>query len=138
MGGLAATLTSCDPSIEYQQVVENNTEYDIWLRVHDSYPHDEVYVDQYEQDSFFVAAKSEVVLYQIERIGKTSDYANCFLYADSITTRVADHDTLFVSGNLSDTYSWEFNDYGRNSAGKCECRYTINAADIEIKVVSQP
>lgn len=127
---LPLVLTSCDPLVEYQQVVQNNSEYNIWLVIHDSYPHDEVYVDNYEQDSFYLPAHTEVVLYDVSRIGKPGEYSNCDLYADSITARIDGYDSLSVVHNINDTYAWVFTEYERQK-GKCECRFTIGSEDIQ-------
>ncbi len=135
---LPFVLTSCDPNVEYQQVVQNSSEHGIWLIMHDSYPHDEVYVDNYTQDSFYVAPNSETVLYAITRIGKPGEYSNCDLYADSITTRVEGYDTLRVTSNLNDTYSWVFREFDRDKSGRCECRFIILDTDIETVNVAQP
>lgn len=119
---LLLILAACkDPSVKYNQVIQNDSDYDVWIRVYERT--DSASTVSFTVDSFFVGRKSETII--LERNGhKNMDLFNpCKMYADSISGRAAD--TLLVLNlNLNSDTNYVFNEVDKNKkgGGTCECR----------------
>lgn len=122
---LIFALSSCDPEVQYTQIVQNDSNYSIWIIANDS---SQVQGYKYEKDSFLILRNSERLLFEITGLGGTSDFENCDIYADSLTSRIDDDDTLNLTIDLNKNSNWTFkilkNYIGRG--GICECRLIIN------------
>lgn len=119
---LLLILASCkDPSVKYNQVIQNDSDYDVWVRVYERT--DSAATVFFTVDSFLVAKKSETII--LERNGhKNMDiFKPCKMYVDSISGRAADT-SLVVGLNLNSDTNYVFNEIERNkkNGGKCECR----------------
>ncbi|MGV3610817.1 MAG: hypothetical protein ACO1N0_07710 [Fluviicola sp.] len=119
---LLLILASCkDPSVKYNQVIQNDSDYDVWIRVYERT--DSAATVFFTVDSFFVAKKSEVII--LERNGHKSmdQFQPCRMYVDSIGGRAADT-LLFVNRNLNADTNYVFTEVDKNKkgGGTCECR----------------
>lgn len=128
------SLAACDPGVDYKQVVQNNSSHDVWVLVHSSFPHDSVnYPPNYKRDSFYVASRSEVVLYEISHIGQVTDHQDCDIHADSLTARIVSKSNYTLTKKLTNPANWQYNVLHEawNKAGECECRFVILNEDIK-------
>ncbi|MBA3898909.1 MAG: hypothetical protein H0X62_01670 [Bacteroidetes bacterium] len=123
------TLQSCDPGTEYDQIIENKSKYDFWVIVNQS---PEYFGRTYEKDSFFVSKNSEVTLYKHLSLGTLKEFENCDIYADSLTTRIENFDTLKLKTEINNNLNWNYAILEKNGRGGiCECRIKINNDDIK-------
>lgn len=123
-------LASCkDPSVKYNQVIQNDSDYDVWLKVYDR--PDSVGTVFFAVDSFLIESKGEINL--LERYGhrNMSQFDPCKMYLDSIGVRAADT-TLVLNKNLNSDTNYVFKEVEKNrkGGGTCECRATFKNSDL--------
>ncbi|WP_343634919.1 hypothetical protein [Fluviicola sp.] len=119
---LLLILASCkDPSVKYNQVIQNDSDYDVWIRVYERT--DSAATVFFTVDSFFVAKKSETIILERNGHKNMDSFKPCRMYVDSITGRAADT-SLVVGLNLNSDTNYVFNEVERNkkNGGTCECR----------------
>ena len=124
-------LASCkDPSVKYNQVIQNDSDYAVWLKVYDR--PDSVGTVFFAVDSFLIESKGEINL--LERYGhrNMSQFDPCKMYLDSISVRAADT-TLVLNKNLNSDTNYVFTevDKNRKGGGTCECRATFKNSDLD-------
>lgn len=123
------SLQSCDPGTEYDQVIENNSRYDILVMVNNSLD----YVNRtYESDSFLVAKHSVVSIYKHLSLGTLEQFENCEIYADSLTAKIQNFDSLKLTLDINNTSNWTYSIFEvKGRGGVCECRIEIKDENIE-------
>lgn len=116
------SLSSCDPGVGYNRVLQNDSQYDIELRIHKKNSSSCQYV--YLSDSIIVDKKSEKILYSYNGLGQTFEFDNCETCADSIVLKVAGNPSLKSTVDLNDPNEWTFRVLKKTfkSGGICECR----------------
>jgi hypothetical protein len=119
-------MNSCDPGFAYNKVIQNDSDFDVIIRVHGAS------ID-YSADSFYVSKRSEEAILVGSGLGQTFEFEDCNLYADSLTASVADTDTMKVLTELNDLSNWTFSVLNKTfkGGGTCECRIIINNDQIE-------
>ncbi|MFZ4462720.1 MAG: hypothetical protein ACOYN5_02680 [Bacteroidales bacterium] len=119
-------VASCDPGFAYSKVIQNDSDFDVIIRVHGAS------ID-YSADSFYVSKRSEEAILLGSGLGQTFEFEDCNLYADSLTASVADTDTMKVLTELNDLSNWTFTVLNKTfkGGGTCECRIIINDDQIE-------
>lgn len=60
-------LIACDPAIDYKQIVDNTSDFDIWL----------IYRVNQGSDTILLPSKTETIVYSFGGIGTVLDYKNC-------------------------------------------------------------
>ncbi|TSJ46307.1 hypothetical protein [Fluviicola chungangensis] len=119
---LLLILAACkDPSVKYNQVIQNDSDYDVWIKVYERT--DSAATVSFTVDSFFVASKGETIILERNGHKNMDQFKPCKMYVDSISGRAAD--TLLVLDlNLNSDSNYVFNEVDRNKkgGGTCECR----------------
>lgn len=118
---LISCSASCDNSISYNKVVQNDSDYDIWVIMTSIYS---------ETDSILITSLSEISIFNSWDISMYSDYENCrypFVSLDSLSTRVNGNDTLNLNVDLNDNSIWIYNKLKKayGDPDECECRFII-------------
>ncbi len=119
---LPLILAACkDPSVKYNQVIQNDSDYDVWIRVYERT--DSASTVFFTVDSFFVARKSETIILERNGHKNMAQFSPCKMYADSISGRAVDT-TLVLDLNLNSDSNYVFNEVEKNKkgGGACECR----------------
>ncbi|BDS11181.1 hypothetical protein [Aureispira anguillae] len=126
-------LVSCDPSVTYTKVIENNSDHDIWLINRDST------LSCVElRDSVLLSSHSIFELHIESDIGGSlRSYESCPLSVsewicpiDTIDTRIDGIDSLNVAFTIEENSNWQYSITKPGQNGKCECRLVINQGDI--------
>ena len=116
-------ITSCDPSVDYDQIIENRSDFDLWLK-NEQDP---------TSDSMLIPSMEETIIAGWHGLGSPSQYQLCDNYSwIDLILHVKDHDTLHVQIDVTDPTIWTYtllDDKGHGS-GVCECRLIISNADI--------
>ncbi|MNJ88880.1 hypothetical protein D3C87_64380 [compost metagenome] len=123
-------LAACkDPGVKYNQVIQNDSDYDVWLKVYDR--PDSLGTVFFTVDSFFIARRSETVILERHGHKNMSQFERCRMYLDSISVRAADT-LLFLNKNLNSDTNYVFNEVNKNKkgGGTCECRTTFKNSDL--------
>lgn len=123
---LSTVLMSCDPSVSYTKIIDNNSSYDLWL------------IDQSEgatfQDSVLIPHNSSFELLRyVDFGGNVSAFENCTYYpedADSISTRIEGIDSLNLGFAINSTANWVYSIIKPGRNGACECHLLITDNDI--------
>lgn len=123
-------LAACkDPSVKYNQVIQNDSDYDVWLKVYEK--PDSLATVFFAVDSFLIKSKEELNL--VERYGhrNMTQFERCRMYLDSISVRAADT-TLVLNKNLNIDTNYVFKevDKNRKGGGTCECRTSFKNSDL--------
>lgn len=128
---LLLILAACkDPSVKYNQVIQNDSDYAVWLKVYGR--PDSTATVFFTVDSFLIESKGELVLLERHGHRNMSQFERCNMYLDSISVRAADT-TLVLNKNLnSDTnYVYKEVEKNRKGGGTCECRATFKNSDLD-------
>lgn len=128
---LLLILAACkDPSVKYNQIIQNDSDYDVWVRVYERT--DSTATVNFTVDSFFVARKSETIILERNGHKNMSQFQPCKMYLDSIGGRAADT-LLFVNKDLNNDSNYQFNEVTKNKkgGGTCECRVTFKNSDLQ-------
>ena len=120
-------LTSCDPGVSYSKIIQNDSDYDIIISVHNG----ESYY--YSIDSLYVVKHSEETIMAYSGLGQTFEFEDCNIYADSLTSQIANNDSLKLILDLNDQSNWNFSILNETfkSGGTCECRIILKNEDVE-------
>lgn len=123
---------SCEPTIEYKRIIQNDSDYDIWVK-------NPYYAGGFVTscrnivlDSIPIARKTSYTL-EVESSYRSVDfYADCpFVCLDTFNTRIHNRDTLSLNINLYPFDSaWEYKVIQAGDNGACECRAIITNANI--------
>lgn len=119
---LLLILVACkDPSVKYNQVIQNDSDYDVWIRVYERT--DSAATVFFTVDSFFVAKKSETIILERNGHKNMSQFSPCKMYLDSISGYAVDT-LLVLNRNLNADTNYVFSevDKNRKGGGTCECR----------------
>jgi len=119
-------LTSCDPGIRFQKIIENRSDYDVKVYIYrDTSQYYEV---SYLADSLLIGNHSEMVLAETGGLGQYYKFTDCQLYADSLKIIVLNNDSITVNMDINDPASWHFRrtKFGSNGGGECECRLMLS------------
>lgn len=116
------SLSSCDPGVGYSRVLQNDSQYDLELRIHRKNSSACQYV--YLSDSIIIEKKSTKILDAYNGLGQTFEFENCETCADSIVLKVVGNPTLKSTVDLNDPNEWTFSVLKKTfkSGGICECR----------------
>jgi hypothetical protein len=105
---LLLILAACkDPGVKYNQVIQNDSDYDVWVKVYQQT--DSVATVFFTVDSFYVARKSETIILERNGHKNMSQFSPCKMYADSMSGHAANYVFTEVSKN-------------KKGGGTCECR----------------
>ena len=120
-------LSSCDPGIIYNRVIENNSDHDLKVYIYrNNVSKPQEYY--YEKDSFLINRHENISIAKWNSIGQASEFENCDTYADSIVVKVVDSKTLRLTLNLNERANWTFRRIKKSlqDGGECECRIILN------------
>lgn len=121
---LASFLVSCDPSVDHDQIVQNDSDFDIWFRVK----------SLYQYDSLLLPKREETIIFGDHGLGSPRHYENCdYFFSDTTDLLVKDSIHMQVLVDIDSVALWTYtllDDYGYGS-GKCECRFIITNNDIK-------
>lgn len=120
------TFISCDPSVSYNKIIENNSDYDLKFKV---YPDSLNYLSQdYKTDTFVILKHTEYTIIHTSRMSQTRQYQDCNTYSDSISCKIIDYDSLHLAIHAKDEINWKFKVLKETfgGGGNCECRLLIN------------
>ena len=115
-------LAACkDPSVKYNQVIQNDSDYDVWVKVYQRT--DSAATVFFTVDSFFIARKSETIILERNGHKNMSQFGPCKMYADSISGRAEDT-LLTLNKDLNSGANYIFTEVSKNKkgGGTCECR----------------
>ncbi len=124
---LGVLLSSCDPGVSYERIIENNSSHDIWIITgNNDHP-------GFTQDSFSISTNSEMVISSYDFLGQTSDFEDCEMVDSSLVGGIVGNEALSISKDLNSASSWSFSVLKRTSmgGGDCECRLKLSDADID-------
>lgn len=122
---VAVTFISCDPGVQYNKVIQNDSDYDLEVII---YPESRPgYGTMYTDDSLVIYRHTEASILDAGGLGQTFEYEDCDTYADSIVINVVDNDTLDLIISPDEPSNWVFNVLKETykQGGTCECRLTI-------------
>lgn len=128
IGLLFLTLMSCDPGIQYDKIIRNETGYEVQVCIK--------YIDGTSDstDTLLLPSNQEVIVYNYNHIGKVNSYKNCDGHStiDSLSINLTNNDPLSVNINPNLPENWNFNviDQRISGGGICECRLSIINDDI--------
>lgn len=127
---VAVVASSCDPSVQYRRVIQNDSSYDLKISVFGGNRPNCKY--QYDNDSLIVKSKSELTFASYSGLGQTTEFNNCESCADSIVVKIVGSNALRTTINFNAPASWTFNTLRTSykSGGTCECRLQITDNEI--------
>ncbi|MEM7375627.1 MAG: hypothetical protein AAF587_43950 [Bacteroidota bacterium] len=121
-------ISGCDPAVEYSRVLQNDSDYDLWV-VRDS---------AHVRDSSLLLAGMSQTLWDIWHIGNVGLYESCpgteAIPEPSIfSVHVKNRDSLSVKGDLHASEGWIYSilSQGPFGSGMCECRRILTNTDID-------
>lgn len=127
------SLASCEPNVEYKRIIQNDSDYDIWIiNPFGGPPSNSSDCRRVTFDSIAIARKTS---YSIEggTVNQSVDFfSNCpILCLDTLNSRVHNRDSLELSISLYPTNSdWKYAVLQPGDNGACECRLIISNSDI--------
>ena len=118
---IALLFTSCDPTVEFHRVINNDSGYDLIL-----YPNDSIgytFVGDRLPDSLYIPNNSFESLYTYIERGGISYYTDCPNDFDSIRFVVDGNPNLSVTLDPMTSSNWSFNliEESKYGGGECEC-----------------
>lgn len=132
---IALLLASCDPAVDFSQVVYNDSNHDIWIKPTNFEADGYVSASLYTQDSFLIPANSQSIIFNDLILGDFNKFSDCHspFPVDTFITRVANNDTLMVLVNMANYNNWIFVPIEKrsNRSGQCECRLIIRNSDVQ-------
>ena len=123
---IIAALSSCDPGIKYNKIVQNDSDHDLKIYV---YPDTSIgWSNLYKADTFLIIRHNQISIAEYSSLGEANEFEGCDTYADSFSIQVLDNDTLHVNLNLKENSNWTFSRIkkGFKDGGECECRVIIS------------
>jgi hypothetical protein len=125
-------LSACDPGVSHKKIIENHSDYDLAMVIYIdsnvlSHAHD------YARDSFLISKKNDMIIYEENGLGQTTEYDDCSTFVDSIRVYVIGNDSLHLALDLNDQTKWTYTRLSKSfkKGGKCECRIRITNEDIQ-------
>ena len=125
---LSFLIVSCDPAVEYDKIVQNNSDYDVQVLRGIGYWYlngtDTVYTPI---DTLTVKKNSSRVIFHELGIGSVYDYQDCQLFIDSMPLLVYYSDSIKIIPNIHKMNHWDYNIIKKykNRGGVCECRMIL-------------
>lgn len=117
-------ITACDPSVDYSQIVQNDSDYDIWLK----------YKTLNQYDSFLLRKRQETIIFEYHGLGSPVTYENCDSFlSDSTELLVKDSINLIVFADIDNQDIWTYTLLrdDRYGSGICECRFILTNSDVK-------
>jgi len=109
---VVALFASCDPAVEYNHVIQNNSNFEVKVLTN---------------DTIVIGKNTSKTLYTCGGLGGVYDYENCCFQYDSIPMLVYIADSIKVIPNIQNLNGWNFHiikEY-KNRGGICECRLIL-------------
>lgn len=126
------SFMSCEPTVEYKRIIQNDSDYDIWIMNPYFTGNFETSCRNILLDSVAIARKTSYTL-EVQTSYRSTDFFNdCpFICLDTLNTRIHNRDTLSLRTELypSDP-KWEYKALQAGDNGACECRLVITNSDI--------
>ena len=126
---ITAFLTSCDPTVEFHRLINNNSGYDLIV-----YPNDSIsftFVGDRLPDSLYIPNNFQDTLYTYRERGGVSFYQDCPVEFDSIRFVVAGDTNLSMTLDPMTNTNWVFNLIEeQGGGGECECILNIEPQHI--------
>lgn len=118
-------MQSCDPGVSYSQIIHNNSGYDIWI-INSGSTNDGYFYDA-NFDSVLIIKNTEQIIFTTGGLGQTTEFEDCDVIFDSLTSRVNNFDSFFLDIDLNDKFNWTFHilNHTFKDGGTCECRLII-------------
>jgi hypothetical protein len=129
IGSLLFLLVSCDPSVRYDRIIQNDSNHGIWIISPDSINS----CQSISFDSILIPSNTTHKLETYSEIaGLLSQFENCnHICTDTLDTRITTNDSLKLNVGLESANPlWEYRIIKPGKAGVCECRLTITDTDI--------
>lgn len=121
-------LQSCDPGITYNQMIQNDSDFDLMFNFINPYP----YAGNTHADSTLIPAHSEVSIRHRGGLGRLVDFEDCDIYADSVRVNVLNNDTLSFVIDLYNREDWIYKVIEKDGRGGiCECPLMVSNSDIK-------
>ena len=97
------TFISCDPSVSYNKIIENNSDYDLKFKV---YPDSLNYLSQdYKTDTFVILKHTEYTIIHTSRMSQTRQYQDCNTYSAVSYTHLDVYKRQYFLSNNSLTFN---------------------------------
>lgn len=128
---LAALLVACDPVIHHKKVIENNSDYDLTVRIYSdslSWP------NMYSAAIFTIPSKTEMVIAEMSEIGNINVFSACLIMCDSIVPAVSNYPNAEVLLDFSESSNWTHAQLRKRAmgGGETECRIRVGNSSIEL------
>ena len=125
---LTFLFTSCDPAVEYQRVVQNNSDYDVKvLRGIGSWYMDGIDTIYIPTDTLTIYKNTSEAIFEFAGIGGVYDFEDCASITDSMPMLVCYDDSVKIIPDINKMDYWNFQltkEY-KNGGGICECRIVL-------------
>jgi len=125
---LAFFATSCDPGVEYEKIIQNNSDYHVKVLRKINY----WYLDGTDTiftptDTLTIYKNTSEVVYRDGGIGGVYDYQNCCPFIDPMPMLVYYEDSVKLIPNIHEMNYWNFRviKQYKNGGGICECRMIL-------------
>lgn len=125
------TLISCDPIVNYEKIINNQTDHNISLIVLGT----DSLGNNVPVDTILINKQTEKVIYNEGGIGQVQEYQNCpgaYYLSDSHKTKL-DNDTLLSLDSILEMPSkWKFKviKESKVKGGSCQCKLIIHPENI--------
>lgn len=120
-----ALLTSCDPGVTFNGIIQNDSSYDLQVIIYPDTPRNWYF--NYADDSLVVTSSEQRTVFEYSGLGQNSDFETCDAETDSIIVRVVGNDSLNLNLNAANADNWHFWRIKSSfqDGGECECRLII-------------
>lgn len=120
------TLASCDPVVDYEQIIYNQTDHNISLIMLKT----DSLGDKIPMDTLLISKQSEKVIYNEKGIGQVYDYAYCpgiYFTPNDYQTQINNDTLLGVDSILEMPSKWNFEVIkdSKIKGGSCQCKLII-------------
>jgi hypothetical protein len=122
-------LVSCDPIVQYDRFIQNDSNHGIWIISPDSFNS----CGSPSFDSILIPSNTSYKLEEYGEIaGRLSQFEDCaHICTDTLNTSITTNDSLELAFGLeSGNPLWEYRIIKPGQTGSCECRLTITDTDI--------
>ncbi len=128
---LAVLLVACDPVIRHKKVIENNSDYDLTVRIYSdslSWP------NMYSASIFTIPSKTEMVIAEMSEIGNINEFSACLIMCDSIVPALSNYPNAEVLLDFSESSNWTHAQLRKRTmgGGETECRIRLGNNSIEL------
>ena len=121
-------VASCDPDVEYEKIVQNNSDYNVKVLRGVGY----WYLDGTDTiftptDTLTIYKNTSDVIYRNGGIGGVYDYQDCWPFIDPMPMLVYYEDSVKLIPNIHKMNYWDFRviKQYKNGGGTCECRIIL-------------